>query len=139
MIADLEMQRAIDRYHRVGVAALSDEERTLATIWYFESKVSNSGFEHFFRSPEGELARFAPAAFRAIGAEALAGFAERANAVFGADGVPADQERRAQWIDAMPDHACRAFDELDDQYAERAPDLDGYIEGYLSRRARMTE
>ena len=139
MIADLAMQRALDRYHRYGLASLTDEERTLATIWCFESKVANSGFERFYRSADGEVARYAPTAFRTVGAEMLARIAERANAVFGADSVPADQQLRAKIIQSMSDSARRAFDHLEASYAECAPDLDGYLETYLMHRPRVAD
>jgi hypothetical protein len=80
MIADLAMQRALDRLGSAGFERLSDEDKTLATIWFFESRVANGGFAHFFKSAEGYLAPHAPAAFRAVGADTLADIAAEANA-----------------------------------------------------------
>lgn len=136
MIADLAMQRAIDRYQRVGVAGLADAEKTLATIWYVESKVANGGFEHFYKAAEGELASGAPAALRAVGAEELAGIVERANALFGPDGVPSGREDRTKFLQTMPDSARKTLDALEAQYMECAPDLDVFIEAYLTRQSK---
>lgn len=135
MIADLAMQKALDRYHQAGIRGLTEEEKTLATIWYFESKVANGGFEHFFKSEEGDLASYAPAALRAVGAEDLAAIAERANAVFGPGGVPADKAARKEALKSLPAETRRVFDELEDRYAEYGTDLDGRVEAYVTRSA----
>jgi hypothetical protein len=133
MIADLAMQKALDRYHQAGIPGLTDAEKTLAAIWYFESKLENGGFEHFLQSKEGELAALAPAAFRAVNAEKLAQIAERANAIFGANGVPARKEERAAHLKTMGSTAGDLFDQLEREYEEADTDLDERIEAYLTR------
>lgn len=132
MIADLAMQRALDAYHRVGPAGLSPVERTLAALWCFESEVANGGFEHFYRSKHGDLAAYAPAAFGAIGAPALATIAERANAVFGPAGIPADRTARTEALAALPSAERATFDTLEEEYAASDLDLDPLIEAYVT-------
>jgi hypothetical protein len=134
MIADLAMQRALDRYRQAGIAGLTEEERTLATLWYFESRVANGGFEHFFKSREGELANFAPPAFRLVGATRLAKLAERANAVWGTKGVPSDRTDRQRHLAALPGAARTVFEQLDAEYQNYAIDLDAKIEAYFTAR-----
>jgi hypothetical protein len=136
MIADLAMQRALDAYHRAGANRLSEQDRTLATLWYFESEVENNGFAHFYRSPAGELAAFAPAAFRAIGAPDFAAIAERANAVFGSAGVPAGQAERAQAVARLGPAARAVFDVLEDEYTASELDLDPLVEAYVAADGR---
>lgn len=131
MISDLMMQKALDRYHAVGVAGLTEQEKTLAAIWCFESKVANGGFEHFYRSAEGDLASFAPTAFQNVGAQRLAVIAERANAVFGAAGVPVDRRRRADVLERVPAARRGEFDDLERAYADYEKDLDRRVEEYL--------
>jgi hypothetical protein len=133
MIADLAMQRALDAYHRAGANHLTEQDKTLATLWYFESEVENNGFEHFYHSKAGELAAFAPAAFRAIGAPDFAAIAERANAVFGSGGIPATQAERAQALARLSASARSVFDVLEDEYTASELDIDPLIEAYVSR------
>lgn len=136
MNADLAMQRALDRFHHVGFSGLREEEKTLAAIWCFESKVANGGFEHFFKSPEGDLAAHAPIAFQTIGARTLAEIAEQANAVFGTAGVPVDREERRAALRSLPAAARLVFDELETRYFESATDLEDRLEDYLAQAAR---
>jgi hypothetical protein len=138
MIADLAMQRALDRLDSVGFERLSEEDQILATIWFFESRVANGGFAHFFKSAEGYLAPHAPAAFRAIGAESLADIAESANAVFGPAGVPRGKKDRADYLRTHAPDAHRVFDQLEERYFESAPDLGERLEAYLASRAAFS-
>lgn len=137
MIADLAMQRALDRLDSAGFERLSDEDKTLATIWFFESRVANGGFAHFFKSAEGYLAPHAPAAFRAVGADTLADIAAEANAVFGPAGVPRSRTERAEILHARSDDARRIFDQLEERYFETAPDLEERLEAYLASRPHL--
>lgn len=133
MIADLAMQRALDRYREVGTSGLTESEKTLVTIWYFESKVANGGFEHFYKSQPGELALFAPTAFRNIGADALAIIAERANAVFGSP-VPGDRAARVRALAALPEAVRQQFEGLERDYGEFGTDIDERVEVYLTQK-----
>lgn len=133
MIADLATQRALDRYHHLGLLGVNEEEKTLATIWYFEAKVANGGFEHLFRAKEGEFASYAPEAFRHVGAEPLAVIAEKANAMFGPVGVPGTRQARGEFLDRLPKEALRIFDTLESDYAAFDLDLDDLVEAYASR------
>ncbi|ACB75783.1 DMP19 family protein [Opitutus terrae] len=135
MNADLAMQRALDRLKRLGFAGLSEEEKTLAAIWHFESKVANAGFERYFKTVDGELARHAPAAFRAVEARTQAEIAEQANAVFGPGGVPTDPRLREQALRTLSDEARRTFDALERRYFESARDLEDRLARYLERHA----
>lgn len=136
MIADLETQHALDRYREAGIAGLTPEEKTLATIWHFESKVANGGFERWYKSPEGELAGFAPHAFRAVGALKLANLAARANAVFGSAGVPADRPEREQRLRAALARDSTCFDALESEYQECEDDLDERLETFAGQHRR---
>lgn len=133
MIADLAMQHALDRYHAAGIPGLTEEERTLATIWCFESKVANGGFESFYRATEGELAPHAPVAFRNVGANVLAGIAERANAIFGPAGVPHARNERRQFLNKVRPETRRELEKLESEYEEFGVDLDEKIEAYAVR------
>ena len=133
MIADLESQRALDRYHQVGISGLTDEEKTLATIWYFESKVANNGFTGWFKSKEGELAPYAPTAFRNVGAPTLAKIAERANAVFGPSGISPKKAEREYQVASLSPVDLKVLEQLEIEYAEYPTDLDDRLETYAGK------
>jgi hypothetical protein len=136
--ADIATQRALDQFHRAGVSGLTEEERILAAIWCFESKVANGGLENFYKSREGVLAPHAPAAFRAIGAHPLADIAERANAVFGSTGVPAEQEARSNILRALSAEARERLEALTSEYYEYDKDLVDHLERFLAGRPGST-
>ncbi|PTY04892.1 hypothetical protein DB347_19540 [Opitutaceae bacterium EW11] len=134
MNADLAMQRALDHKRVVGFAQLSEEEKTLACIWCFESRVANGGFEHFFSSQEGDLAPYAPTAFRAVGSDRRAEIAERANSVFGPGGVPSTKAERTRALRTLSPSAKLTFDDLEKEYYEATGDLEDRLERYVSER-----
>lgn len=79
------------------------------------------------------MAPLAPQAFRNVGAAALATLAERANAIFGPDGVPASRQARRSFLDQLSPEACRVFEQLDSDYQEFGVDLDDQVESYAVR------
>jgi hypothetical protein len=139
MNADLAMQRALDRLHKVGFEKLSEQDKTLACVWSFDSKVANGGLEHFFKSADGEMAYYMPKAFRAVGLKPLAEIAEQANAVFGPEGVPTNRERRTEILQQLPSDSRRVFDKLEAQYFEYPTELNEPVEQYLTRMKALTE
>ena len=54
MNTDLAAQRAIDRLKRWGFEALTETDKTLATVWLTEAGVGNHGFARFLASKRGE-------------------------------------------------------------------------------------
>lgn len=133
MNPDLAMQRALDRLNRVGFSALSEGEKTLACIWNFESKVANGGLAHFYKSPAGDLASYMPTAFRAVGAFTRMEIAERANAVFGPDGVPEDRKQRQEMLRALPKESLHVFDDLERKFYDTTKELDERLEEYANK------
>jgi hypothetical protein len=83
MNADLACQHAFDRLAKAGFDALTEKEKTLATVWKLQAAVENGGFLRYFSSAAGDLAFHGPAAFEHIGARDMAELATKANAVFG--------------------------------------------------------
>jgi hypothetical protein len=139
MNADLAMQRALDRMHKVGFDNISEQDKTLACVWSFDSKVSNGGLKHFFKSAEGDLAYYVPKAFRAVGLIQLAEVAEQANAVFGPEGVPTERNRRIEILRDLPTDSLRIFDELEARYFSDPTELDDPLEKYLTKMHALSE
>lgn len=136
MNSDLVAQHAIDKLAREGIAALGETERTTAAAWLFAAGVGNAGFLGYFRSHRGDLAAFAPAALRAIGAPKLARLAERANAVLAPEDPPADRTARKALADDLSDPARQALADLDRCYLDCDEDVDELLEKYLNRPPR---
>ena len=136
MNTDLAAQNAIDRLDKDGFDALSEIEKTLATVWLFEAGVQNSGFAEYFASRRGNLAFNAPAALRTIGANQYAEIAAEANSVFGRAGPPRDYDTRRALARVFDDATRRNLDSADARFYACLEDCDELLEGFLARHNR---
>jgi hypothetical protein len=130
--ADLAFQKILDRLDKLGVAALTEKEKTVAAAWLFEAGVGNDGFARYFADRRSDLAFYAPTALRTLGAPQLAGLAEQANALFGPGGPPADRAARCRCLDALPESARRTFDDLERRFDDCPEDIDELLEKFLA-------
>jgi hypothetical protein len=133
MNSDIASQHALDRLKKVGFDALTEQEKTLAAIWGIEAEVDNGGFAHYFASPAGDLAFYAPQALKNVGATELAELANQANAVFGSDGPPRERSIRRNLVDAFSEEDNQVLEPLDDLFLESEQDTSELIEVYLSK------
>lgn len=133
MNTDLEAQRVLDKLKRNGWEALSGPEKTLITVWLFDARVSNGGFEHYYSSEAGDLAFHAPAALHDIGAFQLAEIAGAANGAFGPAGPPAETQARTAMLGSMDDSTAAAWEALEARFFECPEDVDELLDGYLQR------
>ena len=131
MNVDLAAQRAFDRLGQVGFDELTDAERTVATVWLFDAKVSNGGLAAYFSSTAGDLAFHAPRALADIGAVQTAGIAARANAVFGPEGPPREGSARRERVRGFSADAKREIETLEAMFYDGLEDLDELLEIYL--------
>ena len=136
MNADLAAQKALDKLAKAGFDALTEVEKTLATVWSIESAVDNEGFEHFFNHPSGDLAFYAPKALTNIGALNMAALAAKANAVFGAGGPPRDGEKRRAMVKTFDAKAAKTLSDLDDAFLESPDDTDALLDGYIAKATK---
>lgn len=136
MNIDLAAQKSLDRLNEGGIAALSETDKVLATVWQFAAGVGNGGFIGYFTSRRGGLAFHAPAALRTIGAMQLAEIATEANAIFGANGPPADRAARLGWIDNLPEAGRHILDDLDKRYFGCNEDVDQLLEMFVNANRR---
>jgi len=132
MNTDLAAQAALDKLHRNGFAALSRQDQILSAVWLFESKVANGGFERYYKSEAGNLARQVPAALAEIGAGEMAALAAEANAVFGAAGPPPDQEERRRLISSLDASAKQHWISLESRYYDCPEDCDELLDCFLN-------
>lgn len=121
----------MDEMNRRGFDALSEPERTLVTVWLFESRVANGGFAKYYRSAAGDLAGFAPAALAEIGATQLAALAAQANGVFGPAGPPRDREARRVQVEQLDPAALEHWAALEAQFFDCPEDIDELLERHL--------
>jgi hypothetical protein len=134
MNTDVAAQKALDRLAKVGFEMLTDNEKTSAVVWTFESQVANRGLARYFASSAGDMAFYAPTAFKAIGALQKAKIAADANEVFGAGGPPGDRKTRLELVHAFGAEAARAFDALEREFYQSPEDVDDLLEAYLNRK-----
>ena len=133
MNADLAAQRAFRKLKRSGFDALTEREKSLATVWLFDAKVANGGFEGFFSSASGDVAFYAPTALKAIGAVQMAEIATKANSVFGLAGPPRDRKTRAASVQTFGEAARKGWEVLEGAFYDCAEDLDDLLELYANR------
>lgn len=133
MNADLACQKAFNRLAQVGFDALTEKEKTLATVWKLEGGVANGGFVPYFSSAAGDLAFHGQAALEHIGARHMAEVVAQAAAVFGPEGPPRDRAARERLVRAFSDETRRTLEALYVQFMESSDDTDALIEEYLAR------
>ena len=133
MNADLACQHAFDRLAAVGFDALTEKEKTLATVWKLEAAVENGGFVRYYSSAAGDFAFHGPTALENIGARHMAEVVTKANAVFGPGGPPRDRPTRERLVQAFADETRRTLEALDNQFVESPDDTDALIDAYLAR------
>ena len=133
MNTDLAAQKALDRLEKDGFDALTETDKTLATVWLFVAGVQNGGFAAYFASHRGNVAFYAPAALRAIGAKQLAEIASDANAVFGHADPPRDYSTRRALALAFDEATRRALDSADTRFYACSEDCDELLELLLTR------
>ncbi|MDD2764405.1 MAG: DMP19 family protein [Opitutaceae bacterium] len=134
MNTDLAAQRALDRLAKAGFEKLSAQDKILATVWTFEAGVANHGFAQYFSSSAGDMAFYAPAAFKAIGAVDMAGIAAKANEAFGPGGPPKDRKTRRELVRAFDDETRKRFTALETSYYESKEDADDLLESYINKQ-----
>ncbi len=132
MNTDLAAQKSLDRLANEGFDALTETEKTLATVWQFAAGVGNSGFAGYLSGHRGDLAFNAPTALRAIGASELAAIAAEANAMFGPAGPAGDRETRRAFVHALSEETRHALTELDRRFLDCEEDADELLERYLA-------
>lgn len=139
MITDLAAQHALDRLAKLGAGALTDTERTVATVWQLEAGVGNSGFTGYFSSSRSDLAWNAVDALREIGAPQLAGIVTDANTiVFGRNPPPRNRIARRELIHALSEESRHRLAELDLAFENSSEDVDNLLEKYLSAQLAGT-
>ncbi len=133
MNADLACQQALDRLASVGFDALTEKEKTLATVWKLQASVENGGFRQYFSSAAGDLAFHAPTALAQIGARHMAELAAKANAVIGRLGPSRDREARRRMVHHLSTQARQSLAALDEQFLNSPDDTDALLDAYLAR------
>lgn len=126
---DKAFSDAIAREAKSGFAALSRRDQILFLIWWLQADVNNGGFDQYYFNSGSNRAKQAPEALRAIGANGMARIVEAANAVFGADGPPADRNERQVALAALSDNEPWA--KLDEQFWKYPDDIFELLKRYI--------
>ena len=134
MNTDIAAQKAFDRLAKVGFELLAEHEKVLAAVWTFEAQVTNRGLAKYFASAAGDMASYAPVAFKKIGALRKAEIAAKANEIFGAGGPPGDRTARREMVHAWDAKTRRSLDALETEFEECSEDADELLEAYINQR-----
>jgi hypothetical protein len=114
-----------------GFASLTPAEQVFSCVWTLEAEINNGGFEQFYLNSSGDIAAQVPGALRAINAAHTASLVERANAVFGDDGPPADREVRTGLVEELDEPMLGRFAELDTAFLEYKDNLSALLAAYM--------
>ena len=114
-----------------GYDSLRPEERVFYCVWTLEAEVNNGGFSQFYFNCSGDIATKVPDALRSIGATHTASIAERANAVFGADGPSVDCVERQARLEELGDAASAELEVFDQEFLEYREDLSRLLAEYM--------
>lgn len=117
---------------RVGVEQLPPEQRTVAAVWLLAADVDNGGFDQYFFNASGDLAAFAPSAFREIGAPDVAEIVAEAVGAFGEDGPATDQTERHQQMQRLAPAKRKQWMELDARFLQHAETIPGLLRSYVA-------
>jgi len=113
------------------IAQVSARDRALVVIWGIEAEVNNGGFDQYYFNSAGDYARCAPAALHEIGAHKMAQIVERANALFGPDGPPADRDERDGALFRITEGDAEAWEQLDREFHAYPDDIEALLLKYL--------
>ena len=130
IVGDIEGREASS-----GYASLTTAEQVFFCVWTVEAEINNGGLEQFYFNSSGDIAQWAPDAFRAIGAGHTATVIERANSLFGSDGPPADRDSRQEAVELLTESDPDRFEELDGAFLEYRDNLSELLATFM--RANM--
>ena len=129
-LIELSEKRA-SQFWKVPFDKLTDAEKVFVAIWGLEADVNNGGFSQYYFNSHGDNSAYAPAALRAVGANAMARIVDQANAVFGRAGPPADRDARQRAIEALGSSAEETWGKLDTDFFAYPDDLTECLYTYV--------
>jgi hypothetical protein len=114
-----------------GYDSLGPDEQLFFCVWTVEAEVNNGGLDQFYSNNSGDIACFAPEAFRAIGAQRAAALIEEANGMFGDAGPPTDTVARQERLATFGDRDMERLEGLDSAFLEYPDDLSQLLAAYM--------
>ena len=103
-------------WKEVGVAGMTEAQRAVWTVHYFDAEVCNGGLHQYFFNSSGDDARTALAALELFGADKSHRILKDAMALFGSKGPSADRDRRMEQLSSFDDARDKKLDELTSSY-----------------------
>ena len=119
------------KWARSGDDSLTEAENVFSCVNGLNMEVDNGGFDQYFYNSAGDFAQDAPAAFRAIGADLIAGIVSRACAVFPDGKPPRDREERQQLLLDIGEEGKQLLDVLSDEFHDNQPGQGQILEDYI--------
>jgi len=119
------------KFWKLPFEKLTDAERVFVAIWGLEADVNNGGFSQYYFNSHGDNSAYAPAALRAVGANAMARIVDDANTVFGRAGPPTDREARQRAIETLGSAAEETWGKLDAEFFAYPDNLTECLYAYV--------
>lgn len=125
---------ADSKRRQLGLEALNEAERAISLIALARQEIGRGGLAQFYMHESGSWAALIVEALVQVGAASLAEIVRRANSVFPGGAPPADPGERASMLqEELALIAMDVLPDLDDAFAEEAPNLDGLLARYAAQ------
>lgn len=125
------VDKATDKYIRLGVSELDHHEIVLLSVWMLEAEVNNGGFNQYYWNSAGELATETVASLKEIGANETASIVEAANSNFPNSSPPKDREERQVLLEKLENSGTLKLDSLETDFYEYPSDLTELMYQYM--------
>jgi hypothetical protein len=119
-------------YQQHGAKGLSGPQLHYLTLSFLDAEVRNGGFSQFYFNSSGDLASYAVAAAKAVGATKIAELVQKANSLFGKSGPSVDRDKR---MDQLSKVDLKALNDLDTQYYECSERLSELLPRFAASHA----
>lgn len=128
------IDRIYDRIESSGFESLTVSERSAFGLTWLYREAYNGGLHQFFFNDAGKLAPDALRGLRMVGAPVTAAILERAMAIFPGGVVPADQEKRRDFLcDEITPEQEKQLDDLTDEFYRDQEPVAELLTAYVER------
>lgn len=125
------VEKIQSREGSLGFDALQPAEQVFFCVWTLEAEINSGGFEQFYLNSSGDIASQVVEALYAIDAPHTASIVERANALFGPSGPPANRDARLARLEAADPLLTEGLAKLDDQFLEYRDNLSELLARFM--------
>ena len=122
-----------DKYESLGYGYLTEKEKLIYCIWWFEGEVNNGGFHQFFWNSAGDNTKDTVKFLSAIDATHTAELIRKASQI-AFDGIaPADRDKRQELLEIDEEMKMEKLYILDIDFYNYQDDIARLVNRYLDK------